>query len=148
MRGRGNPGRIKPLFALVAEKLPKDSLSAVARDLRHLKIIPNGVYIAHDSMGYARYVGRGNVIQRLRARFKAAERELHYFSIYIIKDTCHEREIETLLIRAGGPHLHFNTKKKRVDIEPGNIRDFEPGTKYYERQYRSGRAPSKAKIDR
>ena len=38
-----------------------------------------------------------------------------------------------------GPLLEFNTRKKRVDIMPGNIRDYEAGTFFYERQYKKGK---------
>ncbi len=65
--------------------------------------------------------------------------ELQYFSLYIVAEKVHEREIETVLIRAGGAELHFNDRKKRVDIQPGNVRDYEAGTLFYERQRRRGR---------
>src|SRR5687768_14162445 len=123
-RTTGHPGKVRPLFSVVAEKLPKNSLTAVAKDMREVGMPTDGVYIAHDSMGYARYVGRGNVVARLRARFVAAPHELHYFSFYMVKDKRHEKEIETLLIRAGGPHLHFNSRKRRIDIQPGDVKDF------------------------
>jgi hypothetical protein len=138
-RGRGRPHRKEQLFSVVAEKIPFEALSGVAKDLKENGISPNGVYVAHDSMGYARYVGRGHVVSRLRARKGEQKLELQYFSFYIVADKKHEREIETLLIRAGGPHLAFNSRKKRVDIKPGNVRDFEAGTKFYERQYKRGR---------
>lgn len=99
----------------------------------------DGVYVAHDSMGYARYVGRGAIFTRLRARQKAQPAELVYFSFYVVEDKKHEREVETLLIRAAGPQLHFNTRKRRIDIQPGDVRDFEAGTKFFERQGRRGR---------
>ena len=99
----------------------------------------DGIYVAHDSMGYARYVGRGNIFSRLRARQKAQPLELVYFSFYVVLNKNHEREIETLLIRASGPLLQFNTRKKRVTIQAGNIRDYEPGTYFYERQRKKGK---------
>jgi hypothetical protein len=51
----------------------------------------------------------------------------------------HEREVETLLIRAAGFLLQFNDRKKRVGIAPGNVHDYEAGTFFYERQYKKGR---------
>jgi hypothetical protein len=57
-----------------------------------------------------------------------------YFSFYVIKEKIHEREVETLLIRAAGPSLEFNTRKKRVGIRPGNVGDFEAGTLFFERR--------------
>lgn len=90
-------------------------------------------------MGYPRYIGRGNVFWRLNNHRKAHPLELVYFSFYIVLDKAHEREIETLLIRAAGPLLEFNSQKKRVDIQAGNVRDFEAGTRFYERHYKRGR---------
>jgi hypothetical protein len=90
----------------------KNQMSSISR---------NGVYMAHDSMGYARYIGRGAIFARLRARAKAQELELKYLSFYVVKQQKHEREIETLLIRAAGPMLQFNTKKKRLTISAGSI---------------------------
>ena len=73
------------------------------------------------------------------ARKKAQPRELAYFCFYIVAEKKHEREIETLLIRVGGAHLHFNERKKRIDIEAGNVNDYEAGTSYVERQRKRGR---------
>ncbi len=128
-RGRGHPHLLRQLFSVVAEKIPFGAIDSVARDLATLDVSPYGVYVAHDSMGYARYIGRGDVFSRLKAKKKAQELELQYFSFYIVADKTHEREIETLLIRAGGPQLHFNSRKKRVDIKPAtfSISSPEPG---------------------
>lgn len=65
--------------------------------------------------------------------------ELLYFSFYVLGNTVHEREVETLLIRAAGPQLNFNKSKKRLDIQPGDIRDYEAETIFYERQEPKGR---------
>ena len=121
------------------------SLGDVQREFKTNRWKSEGVYIAHDSMGFARYVGRGKVFARLRAHRREAPLELRYFSLYIVANKNHEREIETLMIRLGGAHLHFNTKKKRVDIKPGNIRDYEAGTRFVERQRKRGRAKKKKK---
>ncbi len=64
--------------------------------------------------------------------------ELEYFSFWVVLDKHHEREIETLLIRGAGPLLVFNERKKRVGIELGDIKDYEPGTFYFERQRKKG----------
>jgi hypothetical protein len=141
-RGTGRPRKTEPLFRVVAEKVPFEALAAVRRHLKETGVTPNGVYVAHDSMGVARYVGRGRIFQRLKTRYRANPQELRYFSFYVVLDKAHEREIETLLIRSAGPQLHFNTRKKRVDIQPGNIRDYEPGTVFYERRYRRGGTPA------
>ncbi len=98
---------------------------------RHLP--RNGVYVAHDSMGYARYVGRGDIFARLKARRDAQILELKYFSFYVVLSKNHEREIETVLIRSASPLLQFNERKKEVSILPGNINDYEAGTDFYVR---------------
>jgi hypothetical protein len=138
-RGRGNPGRIDSIFNVVGEKLPKEALNYVERVVADEVGSKEGVYFAHDSLGCARYAGRGSVFSRLRSHFKAHSDELHYFSFYLIKDKKHEREIETALIRVASHLLVFNERKKRDDIEPGDVRDYESGTSYFERQRKKGR---------
>jgi len=136
---RGRPAKVKSLLGWVGEKIPFEALQPVQKLVEQSGSRIDGVYIAHDSMGFARYVGRGNVFKRLDARKKAQPRELAYFSFYIVAEKKHEREIETLLIRVGGAHLHFNERKKRIDIEAGNVNDYEAGTSYVERQRKRGR---------
>jgi hypothetical protein len=138
-RGRGHPGKVKALFQVVAEKIPFDALKNVESHLRGQGLGTTGLYVAHDSMGTPRYIGRGNIFGRLASHWKGHRHELLYFSFYVVAEKIHEREVETLLIRAAGPSLHFNERKKRIDIEPGNVRDYEAGTVFYERQYRRGR---------
>jgi hypothetical protein len=140
-RQPGRPDEAR-LFKAVAEKIPFGALREIAAHLKKTGIRRTGVYIAHDSMGVARYIGRGSIFHRLKARQNAQPLELVYFSFYVVADSTHEREIETLLIRAAGPQLHFNTKKKRVDIAPGNVRDYEAGTLYYQRQHKKGKKQS------
>jgi len=142
--GRGKPTGGRSLFSHVAEKIPFEALDAVRKHYEKEGHARNGVYVAHDSMGYARYAGRGDVFNRLKARKKAENLELYYFSFYIVASKKHEREIETLMIRLGGAHLHFNARKKRVDIQPGMIQDYEPGTHFIERQKRRGKVKQKA----
>jgi hypothetical protein len=144
-RSRGRPGKVSRLFKTVAEKIPFEFLDKVKEKLGK-GIDKKGVYIAHDSMGYPRYVGRGNIFTRLAARKKVNIIELSYFSFYIVENKVHEREIETIMIRAAGPLLDFNTKKVRIDISPGDIKDFEAGTEFYERQRIRGRKSVKKKI--
>ncbi len=132
----GRPRKVASLFRHVAEKIPYDALDEVRKHFRSEDWARDGVYIAHDSMGFARYVGRGHVFNRLKARQRAAPLELHYFSFYIVSNKNHEREIETLMIRLAGPHLHFNERKKRVDIKAGSIQDYEAGTRFVERRRR------------
>jgi hypothetical protein len=136
---KGRPKGGKPLFRFVAEKIPFEALAAAEKYYKRHEGSASGVYLAHDSMGHVRYAGRGNVFERLRARRRAAPLELCYFSFYILESRKHEREVETLLIRIGGAHLHFNDRKKRVDIQPGNVADYEPGTGYLVRQYTKGK---------
>jgi hypothetical protein len=139
----GNPGKTAHLFRVVGEKLPYASLQSVKNDLRTMGVSTQGVYVAHDSMGCPRYIGRGDIFARLNSRYKSQPVELVYYSFYVVAEKKHEREIETLLIRAAGFLLEFNTRKKRVGIQHGNVRDFEAGTEFYERQAKKGKAKKK-----
>lgn len=138
-RGRGRPQKTEHLFRVIGEKLPYEALPAVKKHLKESGHTFQGVYVAHDSMGCPRYIGRGNIFARLEARKKARQLELEYFSFYVVSEKKHEREVETLLIRAAGFLLEFNDRKKRVGLEAGNVRDYEAGTVFYERQYKRGR---------
>jgi hypothetical protein len=141
-RARGRPQSVQSLFRVVAEKIPYGFLDHVKKAVKEYVGDVNGVYIAHDSMGSPRYIGRGNIFKRLKTRRDAQVLELTYFSFYVVENRKHEREIETIMIRAAGPLLHFNNRKKRIDIEAGGIKDFEAGTLFIERQYRKGRHSS------
>ncbi|MGA2085870.1 MAG: hypothetical protein ABSG60_10155 [Terracidiphilus sp.] len=138
-RGKGRPGGAQHLFNVLGEKLPFTALQDVKKHVLKQFPKPQGVYVAHDSMGCPRYIGRGNVFARLESRWKAKPLELCYFSFYLVSEKKHEREIETLLIRAAGFLLEFNEKKKRVGISHGNINDYEAGTFFYERQRKKGK---------
>ena len=144
VRAPGRPKTSTSLFRVVGEKLPYDALGAVRKQMSELGLPRTGVYVAHDSMGYARYIGRGHIFWRLRSHKAAHPLELAYFSFFVVEDKTHEGEIETILIRASSPLLEFNSQKKRVDIRAGNVRDFEAGTAFFERQYQRGkRKPGK-----
>jgi hypothetical protein len=133
----------------VGEKLPYDSLASVRKQMIAMKLPRTGVYVAHDSMGFARYIGRGSIFGRLRSHRRAHPLELMYFSFFVVEDKIHEGEIETILIRASSPLLEFNSQKKRVGTRAGNIRDFEAGTAFFQRQYHRGkRKPGKRKRGR
>ncbi|MDA0561714.1 hypothetical protein [Burkholderia pseudomallei] len=136
-----NASKTEHLFRVVGEKLPFEALAAVKRHLRGNGYKSQGVYVAHDSMGCPRYIGRGDIFQRLVARKKSKQLELEYFSFYVVTHKKHEREIETLLIRAAAFLLEFNDRKKRIGIAPGSVSDFESGTVFYERQYERGAKP-------
>jgi hypothetical protein len=123
----------------VAEKLPYDSLAAVHRHMKLNKAHLQGVYMAHDSMGVARYGGRGRIFSRLRSHRRKYRRELVYFSFYVVRDKKHERELETAILRAAGPQMILNTQKVRDGINPGSVRDYEPGTRFFQRRGRKGR---------
>jgi hypothetical protein len=143
-RGKGNPGKTQHLFEVLGEKLPFSALPAVRNHVKdELGYKPEGVYVAHDSMGCPRYIGRGNVFNRLEARRKKQVLELSYFSFYLVSEKKHEREIETLLIRASSFLLEFNERKRRVGISHGNVRDYEAGTLFYERAYKKGKKKKK-----
>ena len=62
-----------------------------------------------------------------------------YYSFYVVQEKIHEREIESLIIRAASPLLVFNNRKVRMGIDPASVRDFEPGTNYYRRRAIDGR---------
>lgn len=145
-RSRGRPEKAEPLFKAVGEKIPYEFLNQVKAELKNRNIPRTGVYIAHDSMGYPRYIGRGDVFGRLEARRKAQVLELRYFSFFIVEYVVHEREIETIMMRAAGPLLDFNERKVRTDIAAGDVRDFEPGTQYVERQFKKGRKKTKRAV--
>ncbi|MGA2851347.1 MAG: hypothetical protein ABSE46_20280 [Terracidiphilus sp.] len=134
--GSGTGEEVPRLFQALGEKLPFEALAEVRKHLKKEGIRRTGVYIAHDSMTYARYIGRGNIFQRLAAHKNSLE--LKYFSFYVVEEKTQEREIETLLIRAAGPLLQFNTKKKRLTLSVGNISDYEAGTLFFERRYKRG----------
>jgi len=92
---RGRPERVESLFKMVAEKTPFECLSDVERHMRLRGLPRSGIYLAHDSMA-VRYAGRGNIFNRLRSRKKAQPLELLYFSLYVIADKKHEREVRQL----------------------------------------------------
>lgn len=146
--GPGRPAKQSHLFKVVGEKLPIEALDAVRKELHERGLGEEGVYVAHDSMGYARYVGRGRIFSRLKARAKHNILEVKYFSFYVVQAKPHEREIETLLIRVASAMLYFNERKKRLNLSPGNIRDYEPGTKFYARNYKKGRRKKRRKARR
>jgi hypothetical protein len=135
----GRPDKVDSLFKVVAEKIPFACLGAVHKDMKAEDLPPTGIYLAHDSMGAVRYAGRGNIFQRLRTPYRAQPLELHYFSLYVIENKKHEREIETLVIRPTSHLLDFNDRKKRPTIQVGNVRDYEPGTTFYQRQSRKAK---------
>ena len=131
--GPGRPNKTSHLFSLIGEKLPYDSLSAVRKKVEEKGKPIRGVYLAHDSMGYARYGGRGLVFNRLLAHKRKYPSQLLYYSFYEIANKAHEREIETLILRAAGPQMVLNERKTASSFEPGNLLDYEPGTDFVER---------------
>jgi hypothetical protein len=82
MRSPGRPGKAKSLFKFVGEKIPYVFLNDVRKHFKAEGISANGVYIAHDSMGYPRYIGRGNIFIRLETRRKQQILELSCFFIF------------------------------------------------------------------
>lgn len=131
--GPGRPKKTARLFSLVGEKLPFEGLTAIRKHLESDGVLLRGVYLAHDSMGYARYGGRGLIFDRLASHKRKYPAQLIYFSFYTIANKAHEREIETIILRAAGPQMALNTRKIASSFEPGNIQDYEPGTEFFER---------------
>jgi hypothetical protein len=78
-RGQANPVKTAHLFRVVGEKLPYAALGDVKKHLLQQNFGVNGVYIAHDLIGFPRYIGRGNIFARLKARYDAQILELTYF---------------------------------------------------------------------
>lgn len=132
-RGPGRPSG-QSLFRMVGERIPFDALGTVETAVKTQVKTAEGIYMAHDSMGCPRYAGRGQIFTRLASHKKAHPKELVYFSFYIVEQKGHEREVETLLIRGASYLLHFNERKKRVGLKPGNVGDYEPGTYFVEAQ--------------
>jgi hypothetical protein len=143
----GRPPKTSRLFQYVAEKLPYECLNSIKAHLAEQADHLAGVYLAHDSMGIARYGGRGQIFNRLAAHKQKYPKQLLYFSFYIIANKAHEREIETAILRAAGPQMMLNIRKVRNGIEVGNVLDYEPGTKFFERQRTSGRRPLNCEPD-
>ncbi|MDD4890246.1 MAG: hypothetical protein PHU85_09985 [Phycisphaerae bacterium] len=141
--GPGRPGKDKPVFSVVAEKIPFIALTEVKKDMLKYGALTDGVYFAHDSMGVPRYGGRGQIFKRLAKHRRKHPLELLYFSFYIIEAKNHEREIETAILRAAGPQMILNTRKVSQGIDPGDVRDYEPGTDFYERQRIRGKKTKK-----
>jgi hypothetical protein len=50
--GPGAAGGVKRLFRVVGEKIPFEAINKVNGHLRGLGVRREGVYVAHDSMGY------------------------------------------------------------------------------------------------
>ena len=140
-RPKGRPRKGSRLFKVIGEKLPWNSLATVKEDIYALSELAHpveGIYMVHDSMGAPRYVGHGNIFSRVKHHLDKYQKELQYFSFYVVADKCHEREIETLLIRGAANMLALNERKVRIGVASGNITDYEPGTVYYERQSKKG----------
>jgi hypothetical protein len=125
---------VENLFLYVGEKLPFECLPAVRNHIAKKSTDLDGVYMAHDSFGVPRYGGRGRVFSRLRSRKRRYPKELVYFSFYIVKNKGHERELENAILRAAGPQMIINKVKVRANAEPGSVKDYEPGTRFYQRK--------------
>ncbi len=136
---RGRPRKIRHLFTCIAEKLPFESIGKVQRLLKDEEIEAEGVYMAHDSIGVARYGGRGDIFSRLRSHRRKYGGQLPYYSFYIVENKHHERELENAIIRASGQQLVFNERKKGDGIYAGSITDYEAGSYFFERQGKRGK---------
>lgn len=139
----GRPHKTGHLFEIVAEKLPFECLSKVRKVIVDAEMRREGVYMAHDSMGVARYGGRGQIFARLRSHKKRYPKELMYFSFYTIANKNHEREIENAILRAAGGQMLLNQNKKREGLEVGAVTDYEAGTYFFQRS--TARAARKRK---
>jgi hypothetical protein len=70
----------------------------------------------------------GNVFSRLRAHRKTYGSRLSSFSVLLIEDPKHRREVETALIRAGAATAELNVRKRPASERAGDDRDFDAGT--------------------
>ncbi|HUI91496.1 MAG TPA: hypothetical protein VLX68_04525 [Chitinivibrionales bacterium] len=69
---QGRPGKKdQTIFKAFGEKIPWNTVNWIKHILQENKLGTEGIYIAHDSMGIPRYIGRGAIFSRLAARFKA-----------------------------------------------------------------------------
>jgi hypothetical protein len=137
--GPGRPAGKPRLLKVVAEKLPWECFSEVRKNVEELFSPAEGIYLAHDVQGVARYCGRGDIFARLCTHRKKHGLKLLYFSFYIVEEKNHERELETAIIRAAGPLLLLNDRKVALGTDTGDLTDYEPGTEYIERQLRRGK---------
>ena len=126
--------KLNPIFKIIAEKLPVESLSAVEKHLKKEGLPRTGIYVVHDSMGYSRYVGLGRIFYRLRSHYRKHRLEMRYYSFYVVPDNARQRELETLLIRIASPLLEFNSQKRRAATEVGSVRDYSLGTGFFQRK--------------
>lgn len=121
---RGARGKVAQtkLFKIIGEKIPLLALVDVERFVeKECGRKPKGIYLVHDSMGCPRYIGRGKIFDRLHAHNREFSRELVYSSFYVVEDKVHEREIETLLLRAASYLTALNKRKIRASIENSEI---------------------------
>ena len=78
-RSRGRPNNTQPIFKMIGEKIPFVFLNQVENKRSEAKRSTNGIYIAHDSMGYPRYIGRGKIFARWRRDGRRRFWSLHIF---------------------------------------------------------------------
>lgn len=136
VRGPGHPGQ-QQLFQVVAERIPFEALGAIAKDMKKQQLPCGGVYMLHDSMGGPRYAGLSiNVFSRLRNHHHKYGAQLPYFSFFTVLSGRHQKEIETVMVRAVG-NAAINQYKKAVGFEPGSLEGFAPGTIFYQRKKKS-----------
>jgi hypothetical protein len=141
-KGKGNISRSN-LFKCIGEKLPMTSLDEVCEHLKKelgkkKRTSLQGVYMAHDSFGVARYGGRGQIFVRLSSHRKKYD-SLIYYSFYIIEKKANEHEVETALLRAAESQMLLNKRKVRQGSKPGSVYDYRIGTRFFQRQKVRGR---------
>jgi excinuclease UvrABC nuclease subunit len=95
----------------------------------------SGVYVLFDSSETARYVGISNDIRaRLGTYFQGNKPEDNRkrqvtvtFSVFMVKNRNHARELESLLVHVFGDALYNRRKIRRFGVRP-NMQDNEAGT--------------------
>lgn len=135
--------RTTSFLTLTGELLPRDSWSELPANI-------SGVYVLFDSSETARYVGISNDVRTRLGKYFAGHLQADddkrtvavSFSVFMVSNRKHARELESLLIHVLGPALFLNKRKqRRYGIRP-DVKVFEAGTLLLQR--RDARPPSTA----
>lgn len=133
---RARRGRRKPSFlTLIGEMLPRESWLELPDHV-------SGVYVLFDSSETARYVGiASDVRARLRQYFTGRLKDdddkraiTASFSVFMVSNRKHARELESLLVHVLGPALFLNERKQRAFGVRPDAKVFEAGTLVLQRR--------------
>ncbi len=133
---RARQGRRKPSFlTLVGEMLPREAW-------RELPDHVAGVYVLFDSSETARYVGIASDVRARLGQYFTGSLEgdndkraiTASFSVFMVSNRKHARELESLLIHVLGPALFLNKRKQRAFGVRPDAKVFEAGTLVLQRR--------------